>query len=104
MGKKGRERPKRLAEKLLHIRQALGFSQSRIIRRMDCWEELSQAKISLYERGEREPPLKVLLAYARLANVYVDVLIDDEIGLPKKLPARRKSMGLRKRKWVRRPR
>lgn len=33
MGKAVRERPVRLAEKLLHIRKALGLSQNGIIRR-----------------------------------------------------------------------
>ena len=39
----------------------------------------------MYELGKREPPLPVLLKYARIAGVYVDVLIDDELDLPKKL-------------------
>jgi len=41
-----------------------------------------RASISGYERGEREPPLPVLLAYARLAKVSVERLIDDELDLP----------------------
>jgi hypothetical protein len=46
--------------------------------------------ISLYEGGQREPPLPVLLRYARIAGVYVDVLIDDELDLPAKIPAKTK--------------
>lgn len=98
MGKKPRERPGRLAEKLLRIRQTLRLSQNGMIRRMDLHDAISQAHVSEYERGEREPPLKVLLHYARAANVYVDTLIDDEIDLPEKLPPRRKSMGVRKKR------
>ena len=41
-----------------------------------------RASISGYERGEREPPLPVLLAYARLAKLRVETLIDDELDLP----------------------
>jgi transcriptional regulator with XRE-family HTH domain len=41
-----------------------------------------RASISGYERGEREPPLPVLLAYARLGKVTVEVLIDDEVDVP----------------------
>lgn len=41
-----------------------------------------RASISGYERGEREPPLPTLLAYARLGRVRVEVLIDDELDLP----------------------
>jgi transcriptional regulator with XRE-family HTH domain len=38
----------------------------------------NRASISGYERGEREPPLPILLAYAKLARLSTDVLIDDE--------------------------
>ncbi len=48
--------------------------------------ELYPGHIGLYESGQREPPLPVLLRYARIAGVYVDVLIDDEIDLPHHLP------------------
>lgn len=43
--------------------------------------------IGLYETGTREPPLKVLLRYARAAGVCVDVLIDDDLDLPLKMPS-----------------
>lgn len=33
-----------------------------------------------------EPPLPVLLSYARLVGSSTDVLIDDELDLPGKLP------------------
>jgi hypothetical protein len=47
----------------------------------------SRNYISAFELGTREPPLPVLLAYARLAGISTDVLIDDELDLPKKLSA-----------------
>lgn len=56
-----------------------------------------RSSISGYEQGTREPPIHVLLAYARAANVYVDVLIDDELNLPDNLPAKRKSKGNKRR-------
>jgi transcriptional regulator with XRE-family HTH domain len=56
-----------------------------------------RSSVSGYEQGYREPPLHVLLAYARTANVYVDVLIDDELNLPNNLPAERKSKGNKRR-------
>lgn len=96
MGRKGRDKPKRLAEKLLQVRKELRFSQSGIIDWMGLTGIVDQSDISDYERGVREPTLKALLEYARAANVYVDVLIDDEIDLPKNFPVRRKSMGDRK--------
>jgi hypothetical protein len=50
-------------------------------------EKLYRSAISGYELGTREPPLPVLLQYARVAGVCVDILIDDGINLPKKLPS-----------------
>ena len=97
MGKAGRERPVRLAEKLLHIRRALGLSQNGVIRRMGLAGHIVQADISTYELDQREPPLKVLLAYARAANVSVETLIDDELDLPEVLPAKIKSEGIRRK-------
>ena len=90
MGASARMRPKRLAEKLLQIRLALGLSQTEMLKRLGFDEVLSYHRISNYELGTGEPPLVVLLEYARAAGVYVDVLIDDELDLPAKLPARRK--------------
>jgi transcriptional regulator with XRE-family HTH domain len=90
MGGAARMRPERLAEKLLQIRDAFGLSQTEMLRRLGFDGVLSYHRISNYELGTGEPPLVVLLQYARLAGVYVDDLIDDEIDLPAKLPARRK--------------
>jgi transcriptional regulator with XRE-family HTH domain len=94
MGKTPRPRPQRLAEKLLQIRLALGLSQNEMIRRLGLSDELLQASISGYELGTREPPLPVLLEYARAANVYVDALINDSVNLPKVLPSVNKSEGV----------
>lgn len=91
MGKYPRRKQKRLPEKLLQIRLALDLSQNEILRRLGADDELYRTNISNYELGEREPPLYVLLGYARLAGVSTDVIIDDELDLPAKLPARRKS-------------
>jgi transcriptional regulator with XRE-family HTH domain len=53
--------------------------------RLGLADELTRNKISAYELGEREPPLDVLLKYARCVGVSTDVLIDDELDLPAKL-------------------
>ena len=90
MGKRARMRQERLAEKLLQIRQALGLSQSEMLRRLGFEGVLDYKRISEYELGKNEPPLAVLLSYARAVNVSTDVLIDDELDLPAKLPARSK--------------
>lgn len=89
MGRSRRPRPERLALKLLQIREALGISQAEMHKRLDQ-PKIHPAHISGYERGEREPPLPVILKYAKLAGVCVDVLIDDELDLPAKLPSKPK--------------
>jgi transcriptional regulator with XRE-family HTH domain len=90
MGKRARMRQERLAEKLLQIRIALGLSQSEMMRRLGFEEVLDYKRISEYELGKNEPPLAVLLNYARVAGICLDVLIDDEQDLPAKLPAKPK--------------
>jgi transcriptional regulator with XRE-family HTH domain len=94
MGQVPRFRPKRLAEKLLHIRQSLGLSQNGMIKHMELTGLISQNAISAFERGTREPQLPILLEYARAAGVWVDALIDDELDLPAKLPSNPKHEGI----------
>ena len=96
MGSVARWRSRRLAEKLLRVRTTLGLSQNGMLRHLGLADELLQARISSYELGTREPPLPVLLAYARAANVYVDALVDDEVDLPEKLPSAHESDGIKR--------
>jgi hypothetical protein len=56
-----------------------------MLNRLGSPEGLLGTSISAYERGVREPPLLVLLKYARIAEICVDALIDDAIDLPEKL-------------------
>lgn len=97
MGQSSRPKPARLAEKLIAIRMALGLSQNELITQLDLGKEITQARISAYERGVREPPLSVLLRYARAAGVYVDALIDDDLDLPHMLPASPTSAGAKRK-------
>jgi transcriptional regulator with XRE-family HTH domain len=90
MGRAARLRSARLAEKLRAIRTALGLSQNELIRRLELEDVIYQSNVSGYESGEREPPLPILLSYARLAGVCMDTLVDDELNLPAKLPAKSK--------------
>lgn len=84
MGNRRRPRPKRLAQKLLRIRTALDLTQEQVANRLSKIPSPPDgAMISRYERDEREPSLFALLAYARLAGVAVDVLIDDKMDLPR---------------------
>jgi transcriptional regulator with XRE-family HTH domain len=86
MGVKARQKPARLAEKLLLIREALGLSQNELIWSLGV--ELAQNRISDYELGKGEPSLPLLLSYARLAGVCLERLVDDELDLPETLPAK----------------
>ena len=88
MARGARLKPERLAEKLVQIRTGLGLSQNELIKRLDV--DLTQNRVSEYETGRGEPSLIILLQYARAAGICVDVLIDDEIDLPAKLPAKPK--------------
>ena len=77
----GRRQPKKLARKLLTIRQRLGVSQTEMAKLLKL--KISYTAVSAYELGTREPDLLTLLQYARLADIGVDVLIDDKLDLPK---------------------
>jgi transcriptional regulator with XRE-family HTH domain len=90
MGSRARPKPKKLAEKLLQIRLALDLSQGGMLARLGLDESHFRSAVSGYELGTREPPLPILLAYARLAGISTDVLIDDDLDLPAKLPAKPK--------------
>jgi transcriptional regulator with XRE-family HTH domain len=96
MGTKARPKPKYLAEKLLRIREALGLSQTELLMRLGVENLIEYPQISRYESGKREPPLTVLLEYARAANVYMEALVDDELALPERLPSPTKSGGIRR--------
>jgi transcriptional regulator with XRE-family HTH domain len=92
-----RTRPARLAEKLLQIRTALGLSQQDLFNRLGVEHLIDYTKISTYETGKREPPLPILLQYARIANVLMEVLADDELDLPETLPSPTRSEGHRRK-------
>lgn len=86
MGRSSRPQPKRLGKKLRQIRAALDLTLEQLITQLGYKDSpLYPTNISGMERGEREPPLLLLLAYAQLAGVSTDVLIDDNLELPNKL-------------------
>ena len=74
-----RRRPKHLARKLLKIREALGLSQADLTTQLNVGIRFSE--ISKYENDQREPSLETLLAYARLAKVPLELIVDDELDL-----------------------
>lgn len=85
MGTRSRPRPERLPEKLLAIRLYLDLSQDGMLARLGLDESHYRSVVSGYELGTREPPLPILLTYARLVRISTDVLIDDEMDLPARL-------------------
>ena len=83
MGRSYRSRPRRLADKMKAIRLKLGFTQAEMVKALAVRDEpLRAASISGYELGQREPPLLVLLRYARLGGCTMEQLVDDKIKWP----------------------
>ncbi|HWW75855.1 MAG TPA: helix-turn-helix transcriptional regulator [Pyrinomonadaceae bacterium] len=90
MGRSHRPMPDRLPEKLRYIRRHLDLTQEQMVARLkaklheshESEVPLYPGHISGYERGIREPPLVVLLQYARLASVPLENLVDDSLDLP----------------------
>lgn len=87
MGLKARDKPRRLAQKLRQIRTHLRLSQSQLVDHLKLRGVMNYNRISKFENGTSEPTLIILLRYARVAGVCVDVLIDDRLNLPRKLPS-----------------
>lgn len=88
MGRSHRQKPKFLPSKLYAIRAGLNLTQEQMIERLNCPDmSLYPASISQYEQGKREPPLLVLLAYARVAGVTMEMLVDDDLHLPEPIPS-----------------
>lgn len=91
MGASRRQQPARLAAKLRQIRTGLRLTQEQMAEKLaDVKVPPRPGHVSEFEQGKREPSLPVLLQYARLAGIYVDWLIDDEVELPKRLPKGRR--------------
>ena len=78
-----RPRPERLAEKLLQIREALGLSQKEMAERLGerAGVKITYKNVSKYERDKSVPYIEVVLAYARLANVTMNQIVDDDLDL-----------------------
>jgi transcriptional regulator with XRE-family HTH domain len=77
-----RPAPKKLGAKLRQIRISLDLSQSELVGRLNYEASpLYPAQISNFEHGKREPPIMLILAYARLVGVQMEVLVDDALEL-----------------------
>jgi transcriptional regulator with XRE-family HTH domain len=89
MGRSRRPRPSRLASKLLRIRLALGLTQQQMFERLSCLNSpLLLPHVSDFELDKREPSLAILLGYARMTGIALEIFADDELDLPARLERR----------------
>jgi len=56
-------------------------SQGELVRQLGVQTLIEHTTISKYELNKNEPPLAILLAYARLTGIPVEHIIDDELEL-----------------------
>jgi len=77
-----RAMPKKLGKKMKQIREGLGMSQREIVKALNYKDTpLRASQISQYENGNREPTMMLVLAYARLAGLPMECLVDDKMKL-----------------------
>ena len=96
MGGAKRQLPKRLPAKLRLIREALGYTQEEMIKRLGLEGKVPRSYLSRFETGEREPSLDILLRYSEIARVWINALVDDGVDLPVKLPSNRMHEGVKR--------
>ena len=83
MGREKAEKPTRLAAKLKQIRLTLGMSQSEMTKALERQGvKIQRTSVALYEISDRAPTLLITLAYARIAGVSMETLVDDKLDLP----------------------
>lgn len=92
-----RPRPERLASKLREIREKLELSQTQMLLRLGLEDTMHYGRISQYETDEREPTLMTLIAYARVAAVHLEDIVDDNLDLPARLPGKVHYRGRRRK-------
>ena len=65
--------------------------------RLETDQTILYTRISDYELDKNEPSLLTILAYARVAGVHMEALVDDELDLPTKLPGHVAHRGLKRK-------
>jgi transcriptional regulator with XRE-family HTH domain len=77
-----RRMPRKLGRKMKQIRERFGMSQREIVTALNYRDTpLRASQISQYENSQREPTMMLVLAYARLARVPMEALVDDKMKL-----------------------
>ena len=80
MGRSRRNKPLKLSTKLLTIRKRLQLSQTQMARALELTVHYSA--VSNFELGTREPDLLIVLRYARVAGIPLEMFVDDHLDLP----------------------
>jgi transcriptional regulator with XRE-family HTH domain len=75
-----------------------------MLRRLGVDDQIDYTTISKYELDKNEPPLDILLKYARVAGVHMEDIVDDELDLPTKLPGNVRYRGLKRKPTSRKQR
>ena len=67
----------------MQIREALGLSQREMAERLaeEARDKITYKNISKYEQDRSVPYIEIVLAYARLANVSMSQIVDDDLDL-----------------------
>lgn len=89
MGRSKRIQPEKLKIKLGIIRDKMGFTlqeMSDSLKKHAQNEFIDPSYVSQFEKGKREPSLRILLAYSTISGVSINILVDDERNLPKHIP------------------
>jgi transcriptional regulator with XRE-family HTH domain len=92
MGQSKRTQPKNLKHKLKAIRTCLDLTQEEMVLRLKKFaprEFIDTGYVSRFENGKREPTLPILLAYSKLTGFSINLFVDDDLDLPKRLSKRK---------------
>jgi transcriptional regulator with XRE-family HTH domain len=68
-----------------------------MLRRLGVEDQIDYTMISKYELDKNEPPLEILLEYARAAGVLMEDIVDDDLDLPARLPGKVRYQGLKRK-------
>jgi len=87
LGRSRRDQPIKLARKLREIRVGLGFTQEQMAAQLGRSKRSGPrpGHVSEYEHGKRQPSVILILKYARLGGIPMEVLVDDALDLPGRL-------------------
>ena len=67
----------------MQIRKALSLSQKEMAERLSerAGAKITRRNVSKYEHDKSVPYIEIVLAYARLANVTMNEIVDDDLDI-----------------------